>query len=337
MREHAAGATPSPVPSRPATLLARRVSRPVLALVGPAEGARPGTLHSVFAQAVNIQLTGGAFVSLTAAELPLAANGVAVALPAAWTWPALGLRAGQPCLLDREGLWLPLGPLRVDWGAAPDWEPRPALRPGVTPARLAARLARLQGIALRAADRGGLAPLLGHLAMDIAPAPDSPLARAALPALHALSAAASAADVAGAAVAAARLAGLGPGLTPAGDDLLAGFAATWLLTARALGRDVWRARRLVAAVAGAAGPRASALGAAWLAHAARGEVSEPQGALLTVLLARGETPRDAYGLEAAARVVLAQGATSGADWLAGAVLAGQATLEPLAEGMHRPP
>jgi hypothetical protein len=310
-------------PSPGATLLpAVRVSRAVLALARAGPGIQRGTVHSVFARAVNLRLARGGWVSVTAAELPLAANGVAVALPAGCAWPALGVRVGQPCALDRAGLWLPLAPLRIDWADAPRWTPRPPVRPGLPPARLAARLARLQAILLRTA-RAGLAPLLQHRAAAPVAAPDALLARRALSCMHQLRRAARAGDPLAAAAAARELAGLGPGLTPAGDDLLAGFAATWLLAARALGRDVRAARRLTAAVAAAAGPRASPLGAGWLGHAARGEVGEAQGALLTCLLAREEAPE----LEAAAARVLAYGATSGADWLAGVVLAGQAALE----------
>jgi len=298
-----------------------RVSRAVLALARTGPGIQHGTVHSVFARAVNLRLARGGWVSVTAAELPFAANGVAVALPAGCAWPALGVRVGQPCALARAGLWLPLAPLRIDWADAPCWTPRPPVRPGLPPARLAARLARLQAVLLRTA-RAGLAPLLQPRAAAPVAAPDALLARRALPCMHQLQRAARAGDPLAAAAAARGLAGLGPGLTPAGDDLLAGFAATWLLAARALGRDGRAARRLTTVLATAAGPRASPLGAGWLAHAARGEVSEPQGALLARLLAREEAPE----LEAAVARVLAYGATSGADWLAGVVLAGQAAL-----------
>lgn len=318
-----------PALSAGATLFsAARVSRAVLAGVGG--GARQGAIHSVFARAVNLRLEHGAWVSVTATELPLAANGVAVWLPAGRSWPALGVRVGQPCALDREGLWLPLAPLRIAWAGALRWSPRPPVRPGLPPARLAVRLARLRALALRAA-REGLAPLLAQLTATAASSA-SPLARRALPALNQLCRAARTGDPVAAAAAARGLAGLGPGLTPAGDDLLAGFVATWLLAARALGRDVRAARRLTAVLVAAASPRASSLGAGWLAHAARGEVSDAQGALLALLLA----PEEAPALDAAAARVLAHGATSGADWLAGVVLAGQATVEALRDGAaHR--
>jgi hypothetical protein len=68
------------------------------------------------------------------------------------------------------------------------------------------------------------------------------------------------------------LAGRGPGLTPAGDDLLAGYAAGLVLFA---GR-VDEAQRIVESAV----PRTTLLSATLLRHAARGELPEPAHALL---------------------------------------------------------
>jgi hypothetical protein len=88
----------------------------------------------------------------------------------------------------------------------------------------------------------------------------------------------------------AGLLGRGPGLTPAGDDVLAGF----LLGARAIGLDATAARAAVAATAPA---RTTALSATLLWHAARGEclgevaavVADPAEPSLRRLLAIGHT------------------------------------------------
>ena len=68
------------------------------------------------------------------------------------------------------------------------------------------------------------------------------------------------------------LAGHGPGLTPYGDDVLAGFAA---------GLVLWHdEHERAAALAEAAAPRTTLLSATLLRHAARGELPEPAHALL---------------------------------------------------------
>lgn len=80
------------------------------------------------------------------------------------------------------------------------------------------------------------------------------------------------------------LVGRGPGLTPAGDDVLAGYAAGLVLFH---GRHV-EARRL----ADLAAPRTNALSATLLLHATQGELPEPAHALLEL----GETgPLLAWG------------------------------------------
>ncbi len=98
--------------------------------------------------------------------------------------------------------------------------------------------------------------------------------------------------------AAQALIGEGEGLTPFGDDVVAGALAALVL----LG-----ARALAAAVAGVldiARGRTTALSAALLRHAARGEVPAPIGRLLTALAGRGDP-------SAALAAVLAVGHSSG--------------------------
>jgi Protein of unknown function (DUF2877) len=102
------------------------------------------------------------------------------------------------------------------------------------------------------------------------------------------------------------LAGRGDGLTPAGDDVLAGFAA-WR---HAAGRPV--------VISASAAERSSPLGLAYLRCAERGELPDPGLALLTALTAR--CPRRAA--DAAVRL-RGWGASSGAA-LAWGISAGAA-------------
>lgn len=95
------------------------------------------------------------------------------------------------------------------------------------------------------------------------------------------------------------LAGQGPGLTPAGDDLLAGYVAGLVL--------LHRQRKRAAYIAHEAAARTNALSATLLRHAARGEVPEA----VHVLLQSGD-----------ARPLLSFGHTSGEAWLRGLVSAG---------------
>ncbi len=107
------------------------------------------------------------------------------------------------------------------------------------------------------------------------------------------------------------LAGLGPGLTPAGDDFLVGLMAALHAWPKLLPTG-WMPERAAAIIAHAAAGRTTRLSAAWLRHAAVGEFGEAWHTLIHAL-AEGETA----AIRSAAERILHTGATSGADALAG--------------------
>jgi hypothetical protein len=126
-------------------------------------------------------------------------------------------------------------------------------------------------------------------------------------------------DDGGLGAAATALLGRGPGLTPAGDDVLAGILATL----RVLGpsrptavatRLAATADALAAAVIGVAPQRTTALSAQLLEHADRGAVALPVADVLRAIAGRG-------GLVAAAARLARVGHTSGSDLLTGIALA----------------
>jgi hypothetical protein len=110
---------------------------------------------------------------------------------------------------------------------------------------------------------------------------------------------------------ASRLVGLGPGLTPSGDDLLAGLlvGTAWVrgTVSTGLGR---------ACVAAAVG-RTTDISVARIRHAARGVMEEIQERVLVALYA-GEVDRAV--LERAVARAARWGHTSGADTLVGVFL-----------------
>ncbi len=95
------------------------------------------------------------------------------------------------------------------------------------------------------------------------------------------------------------LAGMGPGLTPAGDDVLAGYVAGLVL--------LHGFRKKATEIAEEAAVRTNSLSATLLRHAALGEVPEPVHILFTT---------------ADVRPLLAFGHSSGQAWLRGLVSAG---------------
>jgi len=100
-----------------------------------------------------------------------------------------------------------------------------------------------------------------------------------------------------------RLAGLGQGLTPAGDDFLLGvIAALWLL----------HQTGLPVIIAGAAIPKTGILSGAFLQAAARREFMEPWHALISAA-----KHRDEANINTAVQWIADFGASSGTDALAG--------------------
>jgi hypothetical protein len=252
-----------------------------------AAGAR-AVVAGVHSRACHLRLECGALLVVVPPAVPLSPNGLAME-PADPAW--------------RRGDAVELGPDTL--GAAEVWEPRPRVS-RMTPGVLADRLRATRAVTLGESTAPSLLPLLWGAA-----GPARRLGEAAIRR-----------DTGSVARAAAGLAGRGPGLTPSGDDVLAGFAAAWRLLAEALGRDGAARRGVTAAIGAGARAGGSPLGRAWLAHAIRGELPEPMTRFAHALF-----DADARDLAAAVRGVLAVGASSGTDWTVGFLLGGGAAME----------
>ena len=199
---------------------------------------------------------------------------------------------------------------------AMDW--RPPRLPEWHVAHLRRGLAALAGAAARRAPRDGLGRLIPALVdgerRAAAADTDSPLLRRAAAGASAL-AGGLARDAARPPPAQARaLIGLGPGLTPSGDDLIAGA----LIALRTfLCPDA--AEQLGAWALPLAATRTGAISRAHLAAAAAGEGAEPLHRILAAICAAAEVDLERE-LDAADRI----GHCSGWDALAGVALAGAA-------------
>jgi len=111
------------------------------------------------------------------------------------------------------------------------------------------------------------------------------------------------------------LAGLGPGLTPSGDDILVGCLLALTALPHMDGGSVREA------IARSARHRTTQISAAYLDAAARREASEAWHRLVAAM-----STSDAVRVVGAAREVLVVGETSGSDMLGGFVLASRALL-----------
>ena len=295
------------------SLVAVDYSRPVQPIFE--RESRVGTIHSVFHKAMNIALD-GTLLALLSTELPHMPNSVRLSkmivdelLPK--------LQPGMEVWIGNEKLFIPAYNLSLRLPETAAWEPRPDVTAYQWHPETVARHVRLLAYIL--ADKpqqGGLAPFVRPLLLG-QPAQETPLSRMAMPKLRLLTQASWRQNMAGIEEATRGLAGLGPGLTPSGDDVLGGFAAIMALLSSQLSADAASRKHIASAIAAVARPRTTTLSAVLLAHAARGELAEQMGTLLLTLslpFEESETILDA------ANHVLAFGASSGGDTLLGMLL-----------------
>ncbi|MBB3081901.1 DUF2877 domain-containing protein [Geodermatophilus sabuli] len=279
-RDSAQAAARTAPPSRAATAVPASASTGVADLLrGPVRPAR--VLLSVPA-AVYLHVStdrGGEVVGVLtsdAARLPL---GCVLFRPSNGR-PLVGVPQDAPA--EVGGGRIVVGDLTVS--AAAWWDPRPRL-PSPRPALLPEGVRQL-----RNALYGEGVPHSAFTLPGLPAGPGGPLA--------ALRGAVRRADLDAALRTAVRLVGLGPGLTPAGDDVMAGTMAGLVL----LGHPA--AERFAAGVYALAAGRTTELSRALLRHAAAGRVSGEYAAVLHGLV--GERP-----LGPAIAGLLATGSTSG--------------------------
>lgn len=283
--------------------------------------ARRLRVHSLYRQSLNLIDRRGELFSLV---LPAVGPGpfalVAQPIPGS-RWPAGGfagrLRVDSPVRLRADAM--EVGSLEVrlsdleTWQPSPDWH---RLGSALTPEHLE----RLGQLLEQHAPAGSLAPLADRSARALLSesASHADLGSALLHTIAGLAqqllSGLIRSDRGQIQGAAAKLAGLGGGVTPAGDDFMLGaIHALWAAD------EMDRVPDLGNAVVEAAGRRTNAVSLAWLRAAARGEAGNEWHALFDAILA-GRL------IDEAARGVIRRGHTSGADALAGFVAARRALV-----------
>lgn len=283
--------------------------------IGPLlEGRGRGTVHSIFERVLNVRI-GGHLVTITGPSIEPLPNGVR--LRRAVNLRRSALRPGLAVTVDGLEIAIPDAGLTIVHAGARRWAARLVQVDPSEAARVRERWRlRSRGVrALAAArivrrpeTRAGLGPLL----WPDAGVPVTPFAALAAPRLARLAAALRADDDVSAGEAAVGLIGLGPGLTPSGDDALVGIAAARFVLPGPGGGG----SGFLGPVIPDAAARTTVVAATFLEHAAAGEFAGGIHALLAALLGTSLEP-----VAPAIDRVLDWGATSGADTLVG-VLAG---------------
>ena|SRR5437879_5584079 len=272
-------------------------------IVAAARGVpQRGVIHSVFRAAANVLFAQDFVLSLNAATSPRMPNGLQLS-SAAEDWPFSALRAGMPVLFGAQRLHIEAVHCSLDLTNCSQWDPhieRPAeLNMGIVVNNLRYLQQHLsswhpQGDLHWRGFEEGWAVFPGggkdrQAWRDTYVSPEIVRAMAQY------------------------LCGRGIGLTPAGDDMLAGWmACNWLLHG-----PTTRLLEACQQILQVARQQTHLLSQCWLNYAAEGNVALPMRNLLAALTQEPQEP-----LLAAAQDVLALGATSGYDFIRGMLLAG---------------
>ena len=181
-----------------------------------------GTVHSVFAHACNIETASGDLVTLLASTQGNGPRGIKLAHAAALLYARLS--AGQEVLIGQAQLRVPAAAVAIDFAGARVWSGEIA---AVSPNVCARALRRVRSILCERVFLQGFVPLIAGSRPAQSAFDRAFIERlsSTLPALAQATVRHDSVEVAGIA---AQLVGLGPGLTPSGDDFLTGYlAALW--------------------------------------------------------------------------------------------------------------
>lgn len=298
-------------------------SSPNLVAVSLGEGAAPllvngarGVVQGVYRAAVNIVFRGG-LVSVVPESSGRGPINVTVALEGL-EMTDFGLRAGEPVALGGGTLDLG-GRLLVSLRSAVPRSTPGSFSPVIPSSELERNLEAARRTGLTQGNLSGLGEILSGR-----DDPDgrrfrgnSLFASAALPRVQRLAWAVRAGDPSLTRRAVSDLIGLGPGLTPSSDDMLAGMALFMVIYSRSSRTSVPGCDAAVNAVAGECAGRTTALSEAYLRQAAAGRGNDTVMDLCEALLTGGEE-----AVVQVSRRLLGIGMTSGTDALLGVVLGG---------------
>ena len=278
--------------------------------------AAAGRVLNVFDSAAYLETDGDDIVAVTGSDLPR--GPFTLTLPGTIPFPEV-LRPGEPLTISPESIQSSRTTLLLStaetWEARPRWELL-----SVHPPAVLASVLRMEAILNRCAPPDSLAALLpgsdpptspmASLILDQARGRADAFCRA-LGACGREGTELSSASIEDLRLKSAALAGLGGGFTPAGDDFLLGaIYALWATCA------VPTALPLVEAIAAGATPHTTKVSAAYLRAGSSGAAGEAWHRLVDALADANEG-----NLETSLRHISRTGHTSGADALAGFVLA----------------
>ena len=294
-----------------------------------------GVIHSIFHQACNVSLESDGLLTLLSSEKGNLSQGIRLRTPSQFTF-LNQLRVGQPVACRGGILRISGSNLSVDLRTASRWHiDLKGLRVDLH-RRDTAQAWVVAWLELGKHRRGnGMSAIITATPVSRQYPVTSPWMKTfverAVHTIPALIEVTRTLQVDGAITAIRPLIGLGPGLTPSGDDFIVGYLAGLWSTA---GSESSRVRFLLSLGAwlSQAAAGTNAISRTYIQSAINGNVSEP----LATLAQRVGHPKNMDRVREAARTALQVGSTSGADGVLGLLLGCLAWAVPSSSYFSRP-
>jgi hypothetical protein len=292
-----------------------------------------GTVHSCFRRALNLSTSCGRLIALATNDVPVAPNSMVTTLEASTGWLALGIRPGDAVRLagDPENVIIHFPSRAVSVALNPHSIYYPFIQLSKPIAISTPTIFPMLHLALESAMgfdvHEGFYPLLaftGQLLADLGAQAHSPpqalnyLCRQAYSAMSGLLAAIRWNDTEAANSSAKGLIGLGPGLTPSGDDAITGLLVSLALTLKAYNLHALvthPSEGIGSLILYIADHGTNVISQELLWYAARGEASSSTEAVILDILSGS-----ANSVRESTRKLISQGASSGVDQLWGILL-----------------
>lgn len=279
-----------------------------------------GLVHSTFRRVVNISLPGNKLISISRSDVSNSPTNIVTDLSSVEDYWKYEIRPDMTVSVKDNVMRL--GSLFINLAEATRWTPAIYKKlTGLSLTQISSNISLLARWADNLPNPYGLACFIPHTSALLAgdfnmPFCSDPFLEIAFSAITGLCRSLQRADLMGLRENTAKLIGLGPGLTPSGDDFLAGLIASLIYTQKITNQPKsFPIQGLCNTVCDLARTRTNDISRQLLTFAAKGEVPETMETLILAVLTKPDTE-----LELAARQLTNVGASSGSDQLLGIFL-----------------
>ncbi|MEW6222800.1 MAG: DUF2877 domain-containing protein [Candidatus Hadarchaeota archaeon] len=284
----------------------------------------PGTaeVHSVFDRTFNI-LVRDELVGVVRGDISPSHIDLVTDISPSETMGALGVKSGMKVQVAAG--WVVVGGvLSISLKEAKLWQPPTSVENPLALELVEQNLEKAKKVAIGWAGTEGISQLLKHLDEviegGVISADLNAISKTALPHISKMVESTRKGDISGVKTSAKGIIGLGPGLTPSGDDFLSGFVSALWWFSRSFGKGIVVADEINASIFYEA-KKTNLLSRQLLQHAVHGEVNERVGKLLLAILSGAQSEIGPL-VEQVAKI----GETSGVDMMVGLLLGARVGL-----------